>query len=325
MSDYNIFLYDPQTKNLRSGGIELLDEWTAHPDAWIWLDISGAPDPDEKKVLNERFGLPNLAIQDAQRERHPPKLEVFDTFVFVMLRDLVSDEHDEDVKVAGLSMLLGSNFLVTRYHLKVPAVEAVIDAVRASPSEFESGPDHIAYLISRKIVDNYTPVVLKLEDYLADLEDRVFDEPGDDAIELITRYNRAFKQLRRHLANQRDVVAQLYRPSAPLPVRLNRHEFNDILEHMERLASLCHLNQELASDLLNTHLNLVSHRLNNVMRLLTIVTVIGLPLTLLAGIYGMNFQNMPELAWKYGYFTVLGVMALAVIVLVTVFKRMKWL
>jgi len=325
MSDYNIFLYEPQTKNLRSGGIELLDEWAAHPDAWIWLNISGAPDPDEKKILSERFSLPNLAIQDAQRERHPPKLEVFDNFVFVMLRDLVSDEHDEDIKVSGLSLLLGGKFLVTRHHAPVPAVEAVRDAVRSTPSEFESGPDHIAYMISRKVVDNYTPVVLKLEDYLADLEDHVFDEPGDDAIELITRYNRAFKQLRRHLANQRDVVAQLYRPTAPLPVKLNRHEFNDILEHMERLASLCHLNQELASDLLNTHLNLVSHRLNNVMRLLTIVTVIGLPLTLLAGIYGMNFQNMPELGWKYGYFTVLGIMALVVIVLVTVFKRRKWL
>jgi len=325
MSDHNIFLYEPQSKNFRSGGVELLEEWSTLSGSWIWLNISGAPDPDEKKILSESFGIPSLAIQDAQRERHPPKLEVFDNFIFIMLRDLVSDEHDEDIQVAGLSLMLGSNFLVTRHHHKVPSVEAVLDAVRASPAELESGPDHIAYLLSRKIVDNYTPVVLKLEDYLADLEDHVFDEPGDDAIELITRYNRAFKQLRRHLANQRDVVAQLYRPSTPLPVKLNRHEFNDIFEHMERLASLCHLNQELASDLLNTHLNLVSHRLNNVMRLLTIVTVIGLPLTLLAGIYGMNFQNMPELGWKYGYFGVLSVMALIVIVLVTVFKRRKWL
>jgi magnesium transporter len=121
------------------------------------------------------------------------------------------------------------------------------------------------------------------------------------------------------------VIAQLHHPNLPMPVKLNRHEFNDVLEHMERLASLCHLNQELASDLLNTHLNLVSHRLNNVMRLLTIVTVLGVPLTLLAGIYGMNFQNMPELGWKYGYFGVLGIMAVIVTVLVTVFKRRKWL
>jgi len=325
MSEYKIILYEPQSKNVSSGGIELLEAWATLPEAWIWLNVSGAPDADEKKLLSERFGLSDLAIQDAQRERHPPKIEVFDSSIFIILRDLVSDMDDDEQKVVSFSLLLGTNFLVTRYFHSVPAVESVVDAVLAQPAELAQGPAHIAYLICRRIVDNYTPVVQNLEEYLADLEDRVFDDPGDDSIELITRYNRAFKQLRRHLANQRDVIAQLHHPNLPMPVKLNRHEFNDVLEHMERLASLCHLNQELASDLLNTHLNLVSHRLNNVMRLLTIVTVIGLPLTLLAGIYGMNFQNMPELGWKYGYFGVLGLMAVIIVVLVTVFKRRKWL
>ena len=325
MSDYNVILYEPQTKQVLNGALELLDEWDATPGSWIWLNVSGAADAEEKKILGQRFGLPKLAIQDAQRERHPPKIEVFESFIFLILRDLVSNEDDEEVKVAGLSLLFGTNFLVTRHHHRVPAVETIMELVRAQPSELEAGPDHVGYLISRRIVDNYTPVVQNLEEYLAELEDHVFDEPGDDAIELITRYNRAFKQLRRNLSNQRDVVVQLHRPALPLPVKLNRHELNDIQEHLERLTSLCHLNQELASDLLNTHLNLVSHRLNNVMRLLTIVTVLGLPLTLLAGIYGMNFQFMPELGWKYGYFGVLGLMAVVVIVLVSVFKRRKWL
>ncbi|MGA9573056.1 MAG: magnesium/cobalt transporter CorA [Lysobacterales bacterium] len=325
MSEYNIVLYEPQSKQTRCGGVDLLDEWDATPDSWIWLNVSGTPDAGEKKLLGERFGLNDLAIQDAQRERHPPKIEVFDTFVFVILRDLVSDEHDEEINVAGVSLLIGTNFLVTRHHHPVPAVGAILDLVRTQPSELASGPDHIFYLISRRIVDNYTPVVLNLEEDLAELEDHVFDEPGDDSIELITRYNRAFKQMRRHLANQRDVVTQLHRPAIPLPVKLNKHEFNDVYEHFERLTSLCHLNQELATDLLNTHLNLVSHRLNNVMRILTIATVLFLPLSLLAGIYGMNFQYMPELGWKYGYFGVLGLMAVVVIVLISVFKRRKWL
>ncbi len=325
MSDYRIVLYEPQAKNMRGGGLELLDEWAALPGAWIWLNISGAPDNGEKKILGERFGLPKLAIQDAQRARHAPKIEVFETSVFIILRDLVSAVDDDKQVVASVALLLGSNFLVSRHYHSVPALEAVHDVVRAHPEELAHGPDHLAYLISRKIVENYTPVVQNLEEYLADLEDQVFDNPGDDSIGLITRYNRAFKQLRRHLVNQRDVVARLHHPPVPLPVKLNRHEFNDVLEHLERLASLCHLNQELASDLLNTHLNLVSHRLNNSMRLLTIVTVMILPLTLLAGIYGMNFRNMPELDWKYGYFGVLGLMALIVVVLVTVFKRRKWL
>jgi magnesium transporter len=325
MSDYAIILYEPHSKDVRTGGLELLDEWATVPGSWLWLNISGQPDKSEKKLLSERFGLSDLAIQDTQRERHPPKLEIFDNLLFIMLRDLATDENTVEQVVVCLSLLLGVNFVVTRHHNPVPAIEKVLDTVRSHPDELTAGPAHIAYMVCRKVVDNYTPVILGLEERLAEIEESVFDDPGDNAIEQITRFNRTFKQLRRHLANQRDVVAQLRRPTEALPVKLNRQEFNDVFEHLERLTSLCHLNQELASDLLNTHLNLVSHRLNHIMRVLTIATVIFLPLSLLAGIYGMNFQSMPELSWKYGYFGVLGIMATIVIVLFTVFKRRDWL
>ena len=325
MSDYAIILYEPHSKDVRSGGLELLDNWATVPGAWLWLDISGQPDRSEKKLLSERFGVSDLAIQDTQRERHPPKLEVFDNLLFIMLRDLVTDENTVDQQVVCLSLLLGVNFVVTRHHNPVPAIEKVSNTVRLQTDELAAGPAHVAYMVCRRVVDNYTPVVLGLEEGLAELEERVFENPGDDVIEQITRFNRTFKQLRRHLANQRDVVAQLRRPTEPMPVKLNLQEFNDVFEHLDRLASLCHLNQELASDLLNTHLNLVSHRLNDIMRILTIATVIFLPLSLLAGIYGMNFQSMPELTWRYGYFGVLGIMAVIVLVLVTVFKRRDWL
>ena len=325
MSDYQVILYELQSKTLRSGGVDLLDQWPALADAWIWLDISGTPDEAEKALLSERFGLPDLAIQDVIRERHPPKIEVFDKLVFIMLRDLVADEASVTQKVPGLSLLMGENFLVTRHHHAVPSVEAIFNAVQLKPAELDAGTAHVAYLVSRRIVDNYTSVVLNLEENLTELEDKLFEQPGDDVIELITDYNRSFKQLRRHLANQREVVAQLHRSAGSLPISLDRREFNDVLEHLERLTSLCHLNQELASDLLHTHLNLVSHRLNNIMRILTIATVIFLPLSLLAGIYGMNFQFMPELSWHYGYFGTLGIMAVIVVTLITVFKRRNWL
>lgn len=103
------------------------------------------------------------------------------------------------------------------------------------------------------------------------------------------------------------------------------HEYNDLFENLERLASLAQLNQELAIDSLNTHLSLLTHKLNQVMRVLTIATVIFLPLTLLAGIYGMNFANMPELGWQYGYFAVLGIMAMLVLALMTIFRKRRWL
>lgn len=105
MSDYTILLFDPHAKKLRSGNLELLDEWAALPDAWIWLNISGLPDEAEKQLFSERFELPELAIHDAQRERHSPKIEVFDKLIFVILRDLIVDEDSWEQRVASFSLL----------------------------------------------------------------------------------------------------------------------------------------------------------------------------------------------------------------------------
>jgi magnesium transporter len=325
MSDVNVILFEPESKSSKAGGFELLEAWKTQADSWVWIDISGTPDEAERQLLSETFCVPYLAIQDAHRDRHPPKLEIFEKQIFIVLRDLLTDGVSHEQNVAQLSLFCGSNFLVTRHLHDVPAIEKISKAIHSQPSRLSGGPAHIAYLISRGIVDHYTPVVLELEERLAELEDLVFERPGDDVIELITRYNRSLKRLRRHLVYQRDVMAQLRRPTGAMPVELNLHEFNDVFENLERLASLCQLNQELAADLLNTHLSLVSHRLNQVMRILTITTVIFLPLALLAGIYGMNFQFMPELSWHYGYFGVLGLMAAIVIALVVGFKRRDWL
>lgn len=325
MAAIDIILYDPVSKSSNLGGVELLDKWDALNDSWVWVNISGATDEVERELLGERFGVPRLAIQDANRERHPPKLEIFDKLVFIMLRDLQAEDDLHEHQVSQVSLFLGANFLVSRHHNEVPSLKATFDAIQLQPESLSKGPAHITYLISRRIVDHYTPVVLELEERLAELEDLLFEKPGDDVIELITRYSRSLKRLRRHLVYQRDVIAQLRRPAVPLPLKLNQHEFNDVFEHLERLASLCQLNQELASDLLNTHLSLASHRLNQVMRILTITTVIFLPLALLAGIYGMNFQFMPELTWHYGYFGALATMAVIVIVLIVTFKRRGWL
>jgi len=325
MPEYQTILYNPVSKSINTGGLELLDKWDAEADDWIWVNISGEADESEKKLLSERFNVPHLAIQDAHRERHPPKIEFFSDQIFIILRDLLGEDENLQQRVSQLSLFLGTNILVTRHLQAVPAIEAVIETVKSEPARLDGGPAHVVYLISRRVVDNYTPVVLELEERLAELEDLVFEQPGDDVIELITRYNRSLKRLRRHLVYQRDVMEQLCHPSGTLPVKLNSHEFNDVFENMERLASLSQLNQELAVDLLNTHFSLVSHRLNQVMRVLTITTVIFLPLALLAGIYGMNFQFMPELSWHYGYFGVLGTMVAIVLILIAVFKRREWL
>lgn len=325
MPDIRVLLYDPATNTLRSGGSELIDDWEAAPDTLVWIDIGGRPDKDEDRLLTGRFAIPMLAIQDAQRDRHPPKLEIFNSFIFMMLRDLITAYEDSDPEVADLALFAGPNYLVSRHRKTIPSIDKVYASVQRNPARLQGGSAHLAYLISRAIVDAYTPEVLALEEHLNNLEDRLYESADDDVIESLSRYNRALKRLRRHLVYQSNVMQQLSRPGAELPVTVSQHEFTDLFENLDRLASLCQLNQELAVDLLNTQLSLLSHRLNQVMRVLTIATVIFLPLGLLAGIYGMNFEFMPELGWNYGYFGVLGTMAAVVVTLITLFRRRGWL
>ncbi|MGB5245019.1 MAG: magnesium transporter CorA family protein [Woeseia sp.] len=318
-------LYDPASQQVATGGTELLEGWSPQSGKTLWLDIEGEPDAAENQLLMATFAIPKLAIQDAQRARHPPKLEIFESFVFMMLRDLITAYQDSDPVVADLAMFVGKNFIVSRHQNDIPSINTVFDAVAGDHELLQTGTGHIAYLVSRKIVDAYTPEVLALEEYLNNLEDDLYQSGDDAVIESLSRYNRALKRLRRHLVYQVNVMEQICKGTVELPVPLNRHEFIDLFENMDRLASLCQLNQELGVDLLNTHLSLLSHRLNQVMRVLTIATVIFLPLGLIAGIYGMNFGYMPELGWHYGYFGALFLMATVVTTLVTIFKRRSWL
>ncbi len=325
MPDFRVLLFDTKSEQLHTGGVELIDTWKQQSDSWIWVDIQGSPDDGERRLLTDNFKIARLAIQDAHRDRHPPKLEIFDDYLFIMLRDLIVAYQDSEPEVADLALFVGKNFFVSRHHATIPSLDKVFEKVGAKKSLLRAGPGRLTYLVSRQIIDTYTPEVLELEQHLEHLEDQVYQSAKDDVIESLSRYNRALKRLRRHLVYQCNVFSQLSRSGVELPLQLNKHEFNDLYENLDRLASLCQLNQELAVDLLNTHLSLLSHRLNQVMRVLTIATVIFLPLGLMAGMYGMNFEYMPELRWHYGYFAVLGGMATVVTTLIVVFKRRGWL
>ncbi len=322
MPGIRTMIYDPAS-GLHTGGEELLGKEPQTPGAWIWVDFDSIDKEREKKILNEQFGIDPLAIQDAQRDRHPPKQELFDNCLFLLLRELQDSESGDDLGFRHLSIFVGDRFLVTRRQPGTASIDEIWKATTVA--QLERGPAHIVYRICRQVVERYTPFVTEMEERLGQIEDRMFEHPSDELLEDLAAYNRILKKLRRTLTYQHLMMKQVAQSDEGVMGLFNDHEFNDIYENMERLASLCHLNQELAVDLLNTYLSVSSHRLNQIMRVLTIVTVIFMPLGLLAGIYGMNFSNMPELGWHYGYFVVLGVMLTVVVTLFVVLKRKHWL
>ena len=317
-------LIDHATGDMERGDIALLDRWDRELQT-LWLDLEGEPADSERALLADRFGISKLAIDDAQRKRHPPKLEWFNDYFFLLLKGFSADTDSIDFEVIHISFFCGRNFLVTR-HLEVsPSINRTLELLDGFSSDARNHPGHLLYRVVRTIIDRYSPIVLNLEARLEQLEEQMLSDPSDELLNELVGYNSRLRKLRRIFGYQQAVLSELKGEGLHTLQANYEHEFQDAYEQMERLASLSEMLQQLTGDLINGYISVASHRLNNIMKTLTIASVIFLPLTFLAGIYGMNFQNMPELQSRAGYFVVLAVMIGLAVLLLYVFRRKRWI
>lgn len=306
------------------GGQELLAQERG-AGAWLWLDLQDEVKLGERELLQAHFGLDALAINDAQRDRHPPKLEAYDDYIFMLLKGLDAGSHDIHHKTIQIALFVGTDFLVTRHSAESLSVNKLWARLAAGDGEASRGPLFWACGISRAVADRYGPVLLGLEERLDKIEDEIFNSRTDTLMEELVGYNTRVKKLRRVMAYHEGIFRELSRVEGLLAGNPMRHAFIDVHEQMERYASLASLYQELISDLVNGYISLNGHHLNQVMKVLTVVTVIFVPLTLLVGIYGMNFEYMPELKAEHGYQILLVVMGGIAVGLLTLFRKMRWL
>jgi len=318
------FLYDPETARVQQGGAELIDEWQQSRHCTIWLDVEGQPDQSERAIL-DRFGLHRLAIQDALRTRHPPKIERFENFLFILLRGLDADTEGIDFGVIQLAFFVGDRFLVTRHSGRSVSVDWAMEEIARDAAFMGDGPGALAIRLSNRLARRYLEILLDLEVRLDEIEDEMFVNPDDSLLSELTRYKSRLRKLTRIASYHAQVAAALRDNEDPLVGRKLQHEIVDLYEQIERTQSLANLYYQIATDLTDGYLGLSSHRLNRVMQILTIITVIFVPLTFLAGIYGMNFENMPELSTRAGYFVVVGIMLVIAILQLLYFRRKRWL
>ena len=318
-------LHDPKTGETRRGDESLFSEWSHNPDLWMWADFKDEELLSEKKHFIERFGFDPLVISDAQRERHPPKLEIFGGYLFLLLQGLDADTVDIDFRTIQIAFFIGGRLLLTRRIDESVSIDSIWLEAEQGDLEVTQGSAHIVYRILRRITDRYTAAVEVMEQRLEAMEDEMFKNPRDALLEELIGHGRNLKRLRRTLNYHQGIFERLSHKETPIIEKKGVHEFNDVFEHTERLASLTTLYKELTEDLINWYISVTSHRLNQIMKVLTVVTVVFMPLTLLVGIYGMNFEYMPELKIQNAYFVLLGLMATLVAILLLFFKKIKWL
>ncbi len=316
-------LYQPGGE-LVEGDEALIDRWRTLDGAFLWVDLHEVASRTEHQLLSE-FGVHELAIKDAQRVRHPPKLEIFDNFAFFLLRGLDATSTSINLKTIQLSLFVGERVLITRHDGQSVSVDLVWNQVLDHPALFEDGPARLATNIAKTSAKRYLPILLGLENRLGELEDELLEKPNDEQLAELVSYKTRLRKIRRTFAYHERLFSRFRSGEVAFFSEDLGHEMRDVYDSVERLRSLSDMYYEVTGDLIEGYISIASHRLNQIMKVLTIVTTIFVPLGFLAGIYGMNFEYIPELKYQNGYFVLLSIMGTVVVVLLGIFRWKKWL
>jgi magnesium transporter len=299
----------------------LLDD----PQVRLWVDLGGEQDEAALSVVRDLFHFHPLAIEDCFGAREHPKVEAFDGYLYVITHGLTGSSTARAPDTIELDAFLGKRYLVT-YHAEASrSVAAVLDMVRRGGEPLRLGPAHVLYAILERQAEGIEPVVDAIDEHIGALEERVMLRPRPADLALLLDLRRSILQLRRWLSKQRDVVGRLARNEFSLVEAKEAVLFRDVYDHLQRFTDLLENYRELTMSVQEAYLTMASNRLNEIMKLLTIFTSILMPLTVITGVYGMNFRYMPELSWKIGYPMALAMMAVTVLGVLWFFRRKGWL
>ena len=305
--------------------IEQIQGSLATPDRFIWL---GLYDPDHALLrrVQQQFALHDLAIEDAGNAHQRPKLELYEDSLFVVLRtaQLVPGTHR--LEFGETHLFIGRNYVITVRHGSLRSHIGVRQRCETTPHLLAKGPGYVLYAVMDFVVDQYLPIVQELEEDVQQIEEVIFgDRSAPDASARIYHLKRDLLALRRAVSPLVDVCNRLMRFDLPHIPNDTRPYFRDVYDHIVRLNDTIDAQRELLTTALEAHLSLMSVAQNEHMKRITAwAAMIAVP-TMIAGIYGMNFANMPELQWTYGYYGSLLAMVLASVGLFVGFRRSGWL
>jgi magnesium transporter len=294
-------------------------------DARLWIDAEGA-DEGLGRFLADTLHLHPLAVEDILQEAPTPKVEDYGDYLYVVAHGVVRGKQDpETLETIEIDLVIGPKWLFTHHRGDSLSVSAVQCELQRNPRALDRGPAWVAHAVLDHLVDYYLPLVDAFDDDVDEVEAAVVEDPSRELLQRLFRLKRSLQRLKRVAVHQREVLLRLSRgefealPEKSLPF------YRDVYDHFVRVADLADGYRELLSGALDAYLSVVSNRMNEVMKALTLVATIMLPLTFIVGVYGMNFEHIPELRWRYGYLYVWLLMAIVAGVMVYWFKRKKWM
>ncbi|MFO8056782.1 MAG: magnesium/cobalt transporter CorA [bacterium] len=296
------------------------------PGTVTWLNVDGLHEVDILRRIGDAFDVHNLVLEDILDTSQRPKLEVYEDHLYIVLRMLDYDESTGEVTNEQLSFLLGEDYLISFQESEGDVFDAVRERLRAKRGRIRgSGPDYLAYALIDSVVDQYFHILEELGSRIELLEDELMNDPGSETLHQLHNFKRELIKVRSSVWPLRKLISLLEKKESPFIEEETALFFRDISDHVVQIMDTVEPLREMLTGMLDIYLSTMSNRMNDVMKTLTIIATIFIPLTFVAGIYGMNFEYMPELSWDGGYFLVLGLMFVLAAIMLVFFKRKRWL
>lgn len=322
-----IHLIDYNEEKLKEKEIAAIDEILDNrdPKTVLWINIYGI-DPDVIKKIDEQFGVHPLVLEDIISMAQRPKVEDYGEYLFFALKMIYFDEKINDVYCEQISLVLGDNFVLSFQEKVGDVFDPIRQRIREAKGRIRKmGSDYLAYLLLDAIVDHYFVVLERIGEKIDNLESELLKELNAEMSLQIYKLKTEIIFLRKQIWPLREVLASFQRTESKLINKTTGIYLQDVYDHTIQVNDTLEAFRDAVSGLHDIYLSSVSNRMNEIMKVLTIFAAIFIPLTFMAGVYGMNFEFMPELKWKYGYFVLLVLMASVGFGLLAYFKKKKWI
>jgi len=291
----------------------------------LWVDVSETTEEDGQ-FMGRLFKFHPLAVEDCiSTQIHPPKIDDFGEYLFIIVHGINHMLDSDIVETAEMAIFIGPHFVVSNHSFPLYSVSEIERLVENDTRLLRRGVDFLAHALIDALVDNVLPTIDKMEETADDIEEETVRRPQQSTIEAILKLKRSTLRVHRVMAPQREVLNRLSRGEFPIIKNEAQIFYRDIYDHIARIEDLNQTLRDRADNVLTTYLSSVANRQNEVMKILSIVAAIFLPLTLVTGIFGMNFENMPELGLPWGYYAVLGLIGFAIFVVIGLFWARGWI
>lgn len=327
MDQVNIEVMKYDEKNIEErtfSNISKAIDFIGNSEQVAWINIEGIHDVETIEKVMHQFNLHKLTGEDILSVGQRPKLDDYSYYLHVVLRMfmLVDDEIEDE----QITLILTKNCLITFQEKTGDVFSFVRRRLNEGKGQIRArGADYLHYALIDSVVDHYFLILENFGDKIEDLEIELLDRPTDDVLKRLHHLRREALQLRRNVYPLREVVSRLEKQEADFINPETRLFVRDLYDHTIQVIETVEVFRDSASGLLDLYMNSISNKMNGIMKLLTIISTIFIPLTFIAGIYGMNFEYMPELKYRYGYAIAMSVMFILAIIMIIFFKRKKWL